>query len=191
MRRLFIFILLIININYCYGDESSIKNKLVNFLSNIDNLEANFVQSYHDGSIAKGKLYLKRPDKILFIYNQPNQLKIVINGDKIIYHDLEIDEIGKAQHESILPKIIFSDFSKLIKDKYTSITQDENSVYLKIHNDEGYITFVTNKEINKLNKISISDSINKSITLNLSNYKTNMLLPEKIFSIKRQFLKKK
>lgn len=68
-------------------------SKIENYLNNLRSLKADFIQMASNGGTAEGKVYISKPSKIRMEYTAPEPLLIVGNGDYIIYHDKELDQI--------------------------------------------------------------------------------------------------
>lgn len=56
-------------------------------LNSISNFEGRFMQRNPDGSMDQGKIYLSRPGKLRFEYEEPNPLLVVSNGVTLVQHD--------------------------------------------------------------------------------------------------------
>jgi len=74
------------------GEIESIEN----YLSNLKNFTADFVQISNTGNIAEGKFYLSRPNNLRVDYNPPEQIQIIANEKKLYYYDKELDEVTKV-----------------------------------------------------------------------------------------------
>ncbi len=64
-----------------------------NYLNNIKNLSAKFVQK-SSGGLVEGKFYLSRPGKMRVEYADQPKILIVVNGSVLSYKDLELDEVS-------------------------------------------------------------------------------------------------
>ncbi|MEO1657438.1 MAG: outer membrane lipoprotein carrier protein LolA [Pseudomonadota bacterium] len=60
-------------------------------LDAIQNLEARFTQVAPSGNVSKGKLYLSRPGRLRFEYDEPNPQLIVATGGLVYVHDAELE----------------------------------------------------------------------------------------------------
>ncbi|MEO1041262.1 MAG: outer membrane lipoprotein carrier protein LolA [Pseudomonadota bacterium] len=60
-------------------------------LDAISNLEAKFTQVAPSGSVSTGKLYLARPGRLRFEYDEPNPQLIVATGGLVYVHDAELE----------------------------------------------------------------------------------------------------
>jgi outer membrane lipoprotein-sorting protein len=62
------------------------------YLTGIKTLRGRFVQSASNGGQATGEVWLKRPGKLRFEYDQPNDILIVSNGSMLLYFDRELEQ---------------------------------------------------------------------------------------------------
>ena len=73
-----------------------------NYLNNIKQFSANFYQESNE-STAKGKFFLSKNDKngkIRIEYQTKPKILIIINGSKLIYQDLELEETSYIDSSS-------------------------------------------------------------------------------------------
>lgn len=62
-------------------------NRVSGYFQQIDTLEATFTQINADGTIDTGKLYIDRPGKMRFEYNQPNDALILASSGALAIYD--------------------------------------------------------------------------------------------------------
>lgn len=65
------------------------------YLNSIRSLQARFVQSNPNGSIAQGTLSVRRPGRMRFEYDPPSQLKIVADGFQVTMWDPKTKDFGQ------------------------------------------------------------------------------------------------
>jgi outer membrane lipoprotein-sorting protein len=57
------------------------------YLSNLNEMQGNFLQVGPDGSLAEGKFYLRRPGRLRFEYTPPQQMLVVADGTWVAVKD--------------------------------------------------------------------------------------------------------
>lgn len=57
------------------------------YLSSLENMEGDFLQVGPDGSVAEGKFYLRRPGRLRFEYQPPENLLVVADGTWVAVKD--------------------------------------------------------------------------------------------------------
>ncbi len=67
-------------------------DRLERYLRGIDTLRSRFVQVSSDGGFAEGTLWLDRPGKMRFEYDDPVPVLLIANGLELLYYDRELEE---------------------------------------------------------------------------------------------------
>jgi len=62
------------------------------FLNSVKTFQASFKQYDQDGNVRKGEFFLSRPNKMCFYYHTPQEEKIILNDDFIVYFNYELKE---------------------------------------------------------------------------------------------------
>jgi outer membrane lipoprotein-sorting protein len=65
-------------------------NTLSNYLNQLTSAEASFTQINADGTISTGTLYLRRPGKVRFEYNPPEQALVMANNGAVVVFDKKL-----------------------------------------------------------------------------------------------------
>jgi outer membrane lipoprotein-sorting protein len=66
--------------------------RVEDYLSGVDTMHAEFLQTSSNGSTARGELWLDRPGKLRFEYQPPHPALIVSNGSVLVYYDRELEQ---------------------------------------------------------------------------------------------------
>jgi outer membrane lipoprotein-sorting protein len=67
-------------------------NTLSNYLNQLTSAEATFTQINADGTISTGTLYIRRPGKMRFEYNPPEQALVMANNGGVYVFDRKLGE---------------------------------------------------------------------------------------------------
>lgn len=65
-------------------------NTLSNYLNQLTSAEASFTQINADGTISTGTLYMRRPGKVRFEYNPPEQALVMANNNAVVVFDRKL-----------------------------------------------------------------------------------------------------
>lgn len=65
-------------------------NTLSNYLNQLTSAEASFTQINADGTISTGTLYMRRPGKVRFEYNPPEQALVMANNGAVVVFDKKL-----------------------------------------------------------------------------------------------------
>ena len=66
--------------------------RLEAYLRSIDTLEGRFVQVSSDGGFARGSVWLDRPGRMRFEYDDPVPILLIANGLELLYYDRELEQ---------------------------------------------------------------------------------------------------
>ena len=66
--------------------------RLETYLRSIGTLEARFVQVSSDGGFARGSVWLQRPGRMRFEYDDPVPILLIANGLELLYYDRELEQ---------------------------------------------------------------------------------------------------
>ena len=67
--------------------------RLEAYLTGLRSIESDFVQSSSEGGFARGRLYVRRPNRLRLDYKPPSTLQIYADGSWLIYVDTELEEV--------------------------------------------------------------------------------------------------
>jgi outer membrane lipoprotein-sorting protein len=68
------------------------RSELSRYLNSISTLAADFTQSNADGSIATGKLYIRRPGRVRFEYSPPDKSLVIAGGQQVAIFDAKSNQ---------------------------------------------------------------------------------------------------
>ena len=177
--------------------------KIENYLNSIKSIEATFVQMASNGSTAEGRLFIKKPNKLRMEYAEPTNVLIIGNGDKIIYNDLDLDQITHIDYDDIPASMILSDKIKIDGEKIKVIDfyQDTGSTSITLDyankGDVGPITLVFSNNPMELKQWKIVDPQSVEVSVSLYDTKKDNDINDDVFKFKnkktssRNFKKKK
>ena len=177
--------------------------KIENYLNSMKSIEATFVQMASNGSTAEGRLFIKKPNKIRMEYAEPTNVLIVGNGDKIVYNDLDLDQVTHIDYDDIPASMILSDKIKIDGEKIKIIDfyQDTGSTSITLDyankGDVGPITLIFSNNPMELKQWKIVDPQSVEVSVSLYDAKKDGDIDDEVFKFKnkktssRNFKKKK
>jgi len=172
-------------------------DKIENYLNNLHSLKANFIQMASNGGTAEGKIYISKPSKIRMEYTAPEPLLIVGNGDYIIYHDKELDQITNIDYKDIPATVILTRKIKFdgTNLKVTDLYKDsgQTSITVETPKTPGVkpITLVFDNEPFKLKQWKVIDPQNIEITVSLFDTEQDEELSDSLFKFDKNVGKSK
>ena len=119
MKRLLILVVLVFPLSNVLADPG--QQQLEGFLHDLHTLQADFQQTLQQPDDAgvhhsSGTFYLKRPGKLRWEYDPPNQQIIVADGKRIWLHDIELDQVSHRSQRAALagtPAQLLSDTGEI------------------------------------------------------------------------------
>lgn len=108
-------------------DEKAATARLIQFLSAMNAMEAEFRQWVEDAKKSKlqdvtGKIWVKRPGKFRWDTNEPYPQSIITNGDLLWIYDLDLEQVTQKKLDSQVgntPALLLSGDPNSISDKFT------------------------------------------------------------------------
>ncbi|MBC6444535.1 MAG: outer membrane lipoprotein carrier protein LolA [Alphaproteobacteria bacterium GM202ARS2] len=73
--------------------------RISDYLNNLRQFTARFVQVTDKGGYASGRLYIQRPGRMRVDYDLPNQLQIIADGSNVIFYDPSFNSINSMPLE--------------------------------------------------------------------------------------------
>ena len=177
------FFILILLANFAIADEIQ---QIDSYLNSLKDVTADFIQTDDQDNQQKGKFFLSRPGKMRWQYEFPKKLLLIINNDKLIYFDQQLDQVSYFKNKDDFlallaqPKIDFSS-SKIIVDKPL---RRGKVVCLTLHKKDypGKIVLMFNKSITSLIGLEIIDEANQKVNIEFSNFKKTESLDKRLFT---------
>ena len=203
IKKLFLFLVLLLFSFEVKAQSAENLQKIETYLNNLKSLEATFVQMASNGATAEGRLFIKKPNKIRMEYAEPTNVLIVGDGDFIIYHDLDLDQITHIDYKDIPASLILSNQIKIDgkKIKVVDFYQDSGSTSITLDyadkGDIGPITLVFSNNPLELKQWRIVDPQSVEVTVSLYDAKKDSDISDDVFKFKnkkassRNFKKKK
>jgi outer membrane lipoprotein-sorting protein len=126
-------------------DEVKEIKKAQEYLNSITTMEGDFQQvitansAMPAGAISNGKIYLKKPGKLKWVYHAPSDIEIYVDKNVVTYYDKELDQISYTTLEHVLSNLIAEPKLDLMGDKLkvTKIRKDATGVSISIRKNEG------------------------------------------------------
>lgn len=167
--------------------------RIEEFLNNIINLKASFVQSIEDSSV-EGIFYLSRnkesAGKMRIEYLAQPKVVIVVNASILTYHDIELDEISRLSTNttpaSFLTRPNISFNSKDIEITNIEKKQDliKISLLKKNRKDAGEFSLIFKNDPLEFVKMEVKNDLGQVISVSLKNIEFPSSIPNKFFIIK-------
>ena len=175
-----------------FAQKASDVLEIENYLNNIKTLQASFVQTASNGNTSEGKIYIAKPNKIRMEYNEPVNMSIVGDGNFIVYHDKELDQVTHIDYDDVPASLILANDIKIdgkkikITDFYKDSGTTEAVVEYEVNGETHPITLVFNNNPFELKQWKITDPQGIEISVFLYNMEQDKDLDETLFTVKEK-----
>ena len=156
------------------------------YLNSIKTLSARFLQVDSDGNVTNGQLYLRRPGRLRFEYDDPSPLLIVADGIWLILHDRELGQVSRYPlYESPLGALV--DEPVNLREKVEVVRVEQGLGILRImvvdraNPDEGWIDITFTEPPLLLRQWKVRDTQGGTIELSLTDIRVNQKLDPNLF----------
>ena len=189
IKGMFKLILLILLTRILFANTTDKKDILINYLQNIKNFSANFIQS--DGqSIEEGIVYIGK-DRIRVDYFNPSKITIVIDQNKAMYVNYDLKEVQYFDPKDSAAGVFINIFKNNFFLDGASIYIKNKNILLKkegeIDNDKFTLLILFEKNPNILRKIKLEYN-NTYNSVMLSNHNFNAIFDKKFFTLANPFI---
>ena len=183
-----IFLIFIFSIDAASPKNSSLK--LINdYLGDIKTLQANFSQTNNKGDIMTGVLFLKKPGKIRFSYDPPNNLQIVTKQQAVLIFDPKNSGSGPLTYpisSTPLGFLIKNDLSSLIGEN-GKVFELDDFIFFKVHNPQYHLRIEFSKNPLSLFGWEFKNKIGETIKVTLNNIQKNNYISNEIFKTDKDY----
>ncbi len=183
---------LLLNAHPTLAQKQENLKQIEDYLNNIKTMQTSFVQTASNGNTAEGKLYIQKPNKIRMEYNPPVDVDIIGDGDYIVYHDKELDQVTNIDYDDIPASLILANDVKLDGKAFKVIDyyQDAGITKIKVQYQEkediGPISLTFNNNPFELKQWSIVDPQSVEVTVSLYNAQKDVDLDSSLFKFKKE-----
>ena len=172
-----------------FANTTDKKDILINYVQNIKNFSANFIQS--DGqSIEEGIIYIGK-DRIRVDYFNPSKITIVMDQDKAMYVNYDLGEVQYFNPQDSAAGVFINIFKNNLFLDGASIDIKNKNIFLKkegeIDNEKFTLLILFEKNPNILRKIKLEyNDIYNSVMLSDHNF--NAVFDKKFFTLANPFI---
>lgn len=164
-------------------------SSLSNYLNELRTVEAEFTQISMDGSLATGSIYIKRPGRIRFEYDAPNEALVLAAGGELAIFDPKGDAGPETYPLSKTPLgLILADDLDLARERMVTAHRfDGTSTILGVqdpaHPERGKIALIFTGPEPQLRQWVIEDQNGDQTVVALNDFVTGNELGDSLFNI--------
>ena len=183
-----IFLIFIFSIDAATPKNNTLK--LINdYLEDIRTLQANFSQTNNMGDIMTGVLFLKKPGKIRFSYDPPNNLQIVTKQQAVLIFDPKNSGSGPLTYpmsSTPLGFLVKNDLSSFIGES-GEIFELDDFIFLKVRNSQSTLRIEFSKNPLSLSGWEFKNQVGETIKVTLNSIQKNTYISNEIFKTDKDY----
>ena len=171
-------------------DIDKIINDIDNYFFSLNEFSASFIQE-NEGGIQEGYFY-KNDKRIRIDYNQPTKITIILDKNKAMFFNLDLEEIEYFDPKKTIAKIIFEIFNNNLVENFNKHKIDKNigKFYINVKHEKinylAEIVFELNPlELRMINIVSKEENI----SFGLRDHNFNYVFKKNFFSMANPLLK--
>lgn len=163
-----------------------------NYLNSFTSAEGEFTQINADGTISTGTVYIKRPNRVRFEYNPPEESLVVAGGGQVAIFDPRSDS-GPDRYplnQTPLKIILESNVDLTRTNMVTGHTSDGTTTTVTAQDPErpeyGSIQMVYTSNPIELRQWIVTDDVGQQTTVILGDLQKDGRVPDILFNIQRE-----
>ena len=171
-------------------------NTLSNYLNGLTTVEAEFTQVNADGSIATGKLFIKRPGRVRFEYAPPDASLVLASGGTVAIFDAKSNQppeqypLARTPLNLILDDKIDLGRARMVVGHSADGTSTRVAAQDPDHPEYGTIELVFTANPVELRQWVITDDLGSQITVILGDMTKGSSYPPSLFNINSELNKR-
>lgn len=179
------------------GDALSALHRAERYLNDITTMQARFTQIAPDGSLAEGTLYLKRPGRMRWEYDEPTPLLMIARDDTLIYYDKDLDEVSYLSLDDTLAGFLARPHIDFADDALRVVNLREGAGSLRFtllqtdRPDDGSLTLVLRTEPLRLHQLVVTDATGQPTEITLNDIRYGMKLDDMLFEFRRSIFERR
>jgi len=159
------------------------------YLNSLKTVEAQFTQITGDGALSTGRILIKRPGRIRFEYDPPNDALVLAAGGQLAIFDPNGNDVPESYPLSRTPlSLILAENINLSRDRMVRAHQfDGTSTILTVqdpeHPERGLMALVFTGPDPQLRQWVIEDQNGEQTVVVLNEFATDMTLNDNLFNV--------
>lgn len=163
-----------------------------NFLNSFTSAQGEFTQINADGTISTGTVYIKRPNRVRFEYNPPEESLVLAGGGQVAIFDPRSDDgpdrypLNQTPLKIILERNIDLTRTNMVTGHTSDGTTTTVTAQDPDHPNYGSIQMVYTSSPVELRQWIVTDETGKQTTVILGDLEKDLRVPDILFNIQRE-----
>lgn len=158
------------------------------YLTSLENLQGDFLQVGPDGSVAEGKFYLRRPGRLRFEYQPPEDLLVVADGTWVAVKDSSAAAQRYPMASTPLSLILAKNVDLREEARVLNVEEQPGSLLITLADRSGeapgQITLIFDRPKMQLRQWVVTDVQGLQTTVALRNVETGIRADNSLFVLR-------
>lgn len=161
--------------------------QIADHFSNVKTMMGEFVQFGPSGEQTGGKFFIERPGKVLFLYEEPSNIRVVSDGSTVVVNNKKLDTWDTYPLNKTPLQVVLGDKIDLSGKNVKSVNQADDLTTIVMQDKQIFgdseITMMFDPNNYDLRQWTIKDAKGKDTTVMIFNVKEGVKFGERTFDI--------
>lgn len=161
--------------------------KIADHFTQVQTMMGDFIQFGPSGEQTGGKFFIQRPGKVLFLYEDPSNIRVVADGMNIVVNNKKLDTWDMYPLNKTPLNVVLGDKIDLSGKKVKSVTQATDLTTIVIQDKQIFgdseITMMFDPETFDLRQWTVKDAKGKDTTVIIYDVKQGVTFGNRTFDI--------
>jgi outer membrane lipoprotein-sorting protein len=160
---------------------------IADHFSSVKTMMGEFVQFGPSGEQTGGKFFIERPGKVLFLYEEPSNIRVVSDGSTVVVNNKKLDTWDTYPLSKTPLQVVLADKIDLSGNKVKAVKQADDLTTIVMQDKQVFgdseITMMFDPANYDLRQWTIKDAKGKDTTVMIFNVKEGVKFGERTFAI--------
>lgn len=166
---------------------SAAPQQIADHFTRVRTMMGEFVQFGPSGEQTGGRFFIERPGRVLFLYEEPSNIRVVADGRSVVVNNKKLDTWDVYPLNRTPLQLVLGDHIDLSGGRVTSVTEDADLTTIVMQDKQVFgdsqITMMFDPETYDLRQWTIRDAQGKDTTVMIFNTRQGVTFGEGTFDI--------
>ena len=176
------------------GAASSAPQQIADHFTKVKTMSGEFVQFGPTGEQTGGKFYIQRPGKVLFLYEEPSNIRVVSDGDSVVVNNKKLNTWDVYPLSKTPLNLVLASKIDLSGNRVREVRQDADLTTIVMQDKQVFgdstITMMFDPATFDLRQWTIRDAKGKDTTVMIFNVQQGIKFGPKTFDIDYQRIRR-
>lgn len=167
--------------------QNAAAQQIADHFTRVKTMMGEFVQFGPNGEQTGGKFFIERPGRVLFLYEEPSNIRVVADGRNVVVNNKKLDTWDMYALSRTPLNLLLGDTIDLSQNRVKSVEERSDLTTIKLHDKQIYgdseITMMFDPASYDLRQWTIRDAKGKDTTVMIFNVEQGVTFGPKTFNI--------